>query len=68
METGNDILFFWVARMSMMSFALTGKIPFQDVFLHPLVRDSEGWKMSKSLGNVIDPIEIVDGCSIDDLI
>eukprot|EP00899_Mesostigma_viride_P026702 jgi/Mesvir1/7216/Mv19035-RA.2 len=58
METGHDILFFWVARMIMMSMELTGKIPFETVYLHGLVRDAQGRKMSKSLGNVIDPLEL----------
>ena len=55
LETGHDIIFFWVARMVMMSFWLTGKAPFKEVLLHPMVCDSEGNKMSKSRGNVIDP-------------
>jgi hypothetical protein len=56
LETGHDILSFWVARMVMMSLILTEKLPFTDVFLHPIIRDAEGRKMSKSLGNVIDPL------------
>ena len=56
LETGHDILSFWVSRMVMMSLLLTDKLPFTDVFLHPIIRDSEGRKMSKSLGNVIDPL------------
>jgi len=64
LETGWDILFFWVARMIMMSLKLTGKIPFKEVYCHSLVRDSEGRKMSKSLGNVIDPIDIMDGIEL----
>lgn len=59
LETGHDILFFWVARMVMMSVWLTGKVPFKEVLLHPMVCDSEGNKMSKSRGNVIDPLEII---------
>ena len=64
METGHDILFFWVARMVMMSYGMTGKLPFHTVFLHGLVRDEKGRKMSKSLGNVVDPLNVIDeqGC------
>jgi valyl-tRNA synthetase len=58
LETGHDILSFWVARMVMMSLILTEKLPFTEVFLHPIIRDAEGRKMSKSLGNVIDPLGI----------
>jgi valyl-tRNA synthetase len=58
METGDDILFFWVARMAMMCHALTGVAPFREVLLHPLVRDGSGRKMSKSIGNVIDPLQV----------
>ena len=68
LETGHDILFFWVARMVMMSLWLTDKLPFDEVLLHPLVCDSEGNKMSKSRGNVIDPLEIIEGTSLDNLI
>lgn len=68
LETGHDILSFWVARMVMMSLILTEKLPFTDVFLHPIIRDAEGRKMSKSLGNVIDPLEIIEGCKLDVLI
>ncbi|EAK89484.1 valyl-tRNA synthetase [Cryptosporidium parvum Iowa II] len=67
LETGSDILFFWVARMVMLSFACTDKLPFKTIYLHAMVRDSQGRKMSKSLGNVIDPIEIIEGISLDDL-
>ncbi|VFQ75577.1 unnamed protein product [Cuscuta campestris] len=58
-ETGHDILFFWVARMVMMGIELTGTVPFTNVYLHGLVRDSQGRKMSKTLGNVIDPIDTI---------
>ena len=68
LETGHDILFFWVARMVMMSLELTDKLPFHTVFLHAMVRDEEGGKMSKSKGNVIDPLEVMDSCSLDTLL
>merc|ERR1712127_656000 len=68
LETGHDILFFWVARMVMMSLELTDKLPFKTVFLHPMVRDEEGGKMSKSKGNVIDPLEVIDGCELQTLL
>jgi valyl-tRNA synthetase len=68
LETGYDILFFWVARMVMMSLELTDKLPFHTVFLHAMVRDEEGGKMSKSKGNVIDPLEVMDSCTLDVLL
>ena len=68
LETGHDILFFWVARMVMMSLELTDQLPFKTVFLHPMVKDENGAKMSKSKGNVIDPLEVLDSCDLDTLL
>lgn len=67
LETGSDILFFWVARMMMFGIHFMGKAPFKDIYLHPMVRDAHGAKMSKSLGNAIDPIDVMNGISLDDL-
>ena len=67
LETGFDILFFWVARMVMMGLELTDRLPFDKVYLHPMVRDEQGRKMSKTLGNVIDPMEIINEFGADTL-
>ncbi|GAM23980.1 hypothetical protein SAMD00019534_071550, partial [Acytostelium subglobosum LB1] len=69
METGSDILFFWVARMVMMCTTLAPEqqVPFKTILLHPLIRDSQGRKMSKSLGNVIDPLNVINGITLEQL-
>ncbi|ORY75634.1 valine-tRNA ligase [Leucosporidium creatinivorum] len=67
LETGWDILFFWVARMVMLGIKLTDKVPFSEVFCHAMIRDAHGRKMSKSLGNVIDPIDVIEGAKLEAL-
>ncbi len=67
LETGWDIIFFWVARMALLGVHLTGQMPFKEVLCHAMIRDAHGRKMSKSLGNVIDPLDVIQGLDLEAL-
>ncbi|KAH8113121.1 tRNA synthetases class I-domain-containing protein [Phellopilus nigrolimitatus] len=67
LETGWDIIFFWIARMVLLGVKLTGRMPFSEVFCHAMIRDAHGRKMSKSLGNVIDPVDVIQGLTLEKL-
>ena len=68
LETGHDIIFFWVSRMIFMSYFFMDQLPFHTVYLHPIIKDKEGRKMSKSIGNVIDPLQVINGAPLEELI